>query len=393
MLMNGPRAKKTIDDNGLHALIASTTENVTYFSDYRSQSQQYLRGKAFVVLEPNKLSDATLVVAISEAKDIIAERLSWINNIRCYGQFFVESPTENSTTAVEEEIRKLSSSVTVSDPLHLLIGVLKERGLHRGKIGIDELGFSPSEFTKLTQSLPDAEIRESSSIIRQIRMVKTEEEIKRMTMGVKILESAYETVVSVAREGMSWKELVGMFNRKVWESGGIPAGTLIAIGKQAYLRATPSKSLQSGDVVRFDPFAIYNSYYADIARTAVVGEPSAKLSKYYQAILEGEEVALKLVKPGARVSDIFSSAVEAVRKAGIPHYRRQHVGHGIGIEVYDPPVINASSQITLEEGMILNVETPYHELGFGAIAVEDTIVVTSNGFKYLSECSRELARL
>ena len=83
-------------------------------------------------------------------------------------------------------------------------------------------------------------------------------------------------------------------------------------------------------------------------------------------------------------------AVENVRKAGIPHYERNHVGHGIGIECYDLPNITALSDDVLEEGMVLNVETPYYELGFGGVQVEDTLLVTKSGFQKLTRNDRDL---
>jgi Xaa-Pro aminopeptidase len=66
------------------------------------------------------------------------------------------------------------------------------------------------------------------------------------------------------------------------------------------------------------------------------------------------------------------------------------VGHGIGIEVYDPPLLAPTSDDVLEEGMVVNVETPYYELGFGGVQVEDTVVVTADGYRLLTQCDRGL---
>ena len=88
---------------------------------------------------------------------------------------------------------------------------------------------------------------------------------------------------------------------------------------------------------------------------------------------------------------IFVTAVEATRKAGIAHYRRHHVGHGIGLDVYDMPILNETTSTPLEAGMVLEVETPYYELGFGGLQVEDTILVTDHGHERLTGSSNELA--
>jgi Xaa-Pro dipeptidase len=94
--------------------------------------------------------------------------------------------------------------------------------------------------------------------------------------------------------------------------------------------------------------------------------------------------------PGAAASYVFSEAVDRVRAEGIPHYRRHHVGHGIGLETYEPPILSPNTEIPLEAGMVFEVETPYYELGFGGTFIEDTVVVTDSGAKVLTELPREL---
>jgi Xaa-Pro aminopeptidase len=111
----------------------------------------------------------------------------------------------------------------------------------------------------------------------------------------------------------------------------------------------------------------------------VLGEPGSKLKQYHRAICVGLDVAIAMIKPGVAVADVFNASVEAVRREGIPHYARSHVGHGIGLDGYDAPNIAPSSKDVFEEGMVICVETPYYELGFAGLQVEDTLVVTRDG--------------
>jgi Xaa-Pro aminopeptidase len=98
-----------------------------------------------------------------------------------------------------------------------------------------------------------------------------------------------------------------------------------------------------------------------------------------------------VTRPGMPANHLFDETVQAVRAAGIPHYRRHHVGHGIGAEVYDPPVLNASTSTPIEAGMVINVETPYYELGWGGIHVEDPYVVGADGKNtWLTTMSRDM---
>jgi Xaa-Pro aminopeptidase len=87
---------------------------------------------------------------------------------------------------------------------------------------------------------------------------------------------------------------------------------------------------------------------------------------------------------------LFDLTVDGVRAAGIPHYRRNHVGHGIGVEVYDPVLIRPGITDELEPGTVVNIETPYYEFGFGCVHVEDPFVVGVDGNRLLTTMPREL---
>ena len=145
-----------------------------------------------------------------------------------------------------------------------------------------------------------------------------------------------------------------------------------------------------GDLVRFDLGCVYEGYRSDISRTAVLGAPDAKQARYYGAALAGERAAIEAMKPGVPVGRIFDIAVQTTRAAGIPHYQRHHVGHGIGLEPYDPPTIAPGGDTVLEPGMVFCVETPYYEHGWGGVQVEDAVEVTAAGARLLTRSSREL---
>ena len=125
----------------------------------------------------------------------------------------------------------------------------------------------------------------------------------------------------------------------------------------------------------------YRHYPADIPRIAVLGEADRKTADYCRALHVGVLKALEVIKPGVRAADVFNVTVEAVRREGIPHYNRSHVGHGIGLDGYDLPDLTPSSQDVIEEGMVICVETPYYELGWTGLQVEDMVVVRHDGIE------------
>jgi Xaa-Pro aminopeptidase len=224
-------------------------------------------------------------------------------------------------------------------------------------------------------------------------MIKTEEEIRRLEAAALAIESSYEAAIAAAAEGVSEAELQSVFDRNTIAIGSRPHFTVLAFGERGALpNAVPTdwRKLRPGDAIRFDIGCKTEQYSSDIARTAVYGDPSGKLQTYYDAILAGEQAAIDVMRPGVAAKDVFAAAVEATREAGIPHYRRHHVGHGIGLDTYDAPMLNDTTETPLEPGMVFEVETPYYELGFAGLQVEDTVVVTEDGCRVLTRSTREL---
>ncbi len=108
----------------------------------------------------------------------------------------------------------------------------------------------------------------------------------------------------------------------------------------------------------------------------------------------GSSPSWKRREPGVTAGDLFKLAVEGVRKAGFETYQRSHCGHGLGIGAHEFPTLNSANQdVEIEEGMVLCVETPYYELGWGGMMVEDIIVIREDGNECLTSLPRELRRL
>jgi len=197
---------------------------------------------------------------------------------------------------------------------------------------------------------------------------------------------------SVQENGLSEKEIALIFKEAVVHQGGLPTITAIGGGPRgAFPNVEPSeRKIRKGDLVRFDVGCLYEAYHADIARTAVSGSPNPKQQKYHDALVAGQDRILNGLKPGVVIADLFEKGVMETRKSGIPHYRRHHCGHGNGIEGYDLPLISADNQSELEKGMVLCVEMPYYEFGFGGLHIEDIVEITSDGYQRISQLERKL---
>lgn len=394
MLLNKERAYRVMEKHKVEAIVASMPENVTYLTDFWSLSHWVLKGTpTYAVLPLEERIEPFIVTSISDL-DLAAEQENcWIKEFCTFGNFYIETPKDTALSKSEKRLEDLFAlSKHREDAVSALVDSLADRDLAQSRIAIDEMNVTPTLYRELQKRLPDAEIIDGYPILREIRAVKTSEELERLERSAEITEKACKNAMECIHEGVTELEIRHVFLRTIAEEGAVPL--IVCIGAGSHSGFTNAQAtdyrVKKGDFIRFDIGCIYKYYNSDTARIAVLGEPNEKQRAYYQAIKAGEDRALDLVRPGVRASEIFEEAVKRVREAGIPHYRRNHVGHGIGIECYDPPFLSPTSDHILEEGMVVNIETPYYELGFGGVQVEDTIVVTENGYRLLTKANRDL---
>lgn len=392
MLMNSTRAHDHMKQERLAALIATAPENVTYTSGFWSLSQWIRRGPQVYVLYPAPGFGAPCVITSTGALDLVAEQEVWVTDVQRYGFFAIERDPDAALDESEVRLARLLECEDEGDALQALVSVLKRRGLDGARVGLDEIGMSPAYVERLQQTLPTTQFTRAAETFRRIRAVKTNEEVERLRMAAQIAERSISAALAVAKEGATERDLALAFHGATIKERAVPVVGVIGTGPRSALpNAQPSdRALRRGDVIRFDGGGRYKHYRADIARTATLGEPSAKVVRYHHAIRAGLLRAYDVIRPGAKVADIFHDIVETVRREGIPHYKRNHVGHGIGLDGYDAPYLAPTSDEVIEEGTVLCVETPYYELGFGGLQVEDTVVVGRNGLISLMSTSSEL---
>jgi Xaa-Pro aminopeptidase len=181
--------------------------------------------------------------------------------------------------------------------------------------------------------------------------------------------------------GARWEELENVYLMAMAREGGRGVYLMCGLGE------LPAGEVRRGEPVLFDALGQYRHYHGDFGRCAVVGEPSAEHRRRHRAICAGWELALGIMKPGIRYSDISRRVGDAVRRAGIPDFRDPLV-HGLGLEHTDDPKPACVQPQTkpdqvLLENMVINVDMPHTEIGWGSVHMEDTVRITADGCERL----------
>ena len=162
--------------------------------------------------------------------------------------------------------------------------------------------------------------------------------------------------------------------------------TLVASGPNGafpHHHSGPRK-LQVGDAIVVDIGATLDGYQSDITRTVYLGEPPEAVARAYEAVLAANVAGRGAVRPGVTAGDVDRATRAVLEEAGLGEFFVHRTGHGIGLEVHEPPWIIAGSEVVLEEGMTFSIEPGVYLPGEYGIRVEDIVAVTADGVRTLT---------
>jgi len=255
------------------------------------------------------------------------------------------------------------------------------------RLAVDALNVE--SWRSLTKALGNEKMLETDHrFIRELRSVKDAEEIELMRKAAELtsegMRVAYETLAAGTREYEVAAEIEYAMRKQ--GSEGTAFETIVASGAcSAFPHGGCSdKKIQEGNLVVVDVGATYKSYRSDMTRTFVAGTPSEKQKKLYQTVKTAQDKAFEAVKPKAKASEIDSAARKVIEEAGYGDYFVHGLGHGVGLDVHEPPTLSPDSKDVLSESNVVTVEPGIYLVGYGGIRIEDTVLVQKNGAEKLT---------
>ncbi|HEV2448682.1 MAG TPA: M24 family metallopeptidase, partial [Candidatus Sulfopaludibacter sp.] len=230
--------------------------------------------------------------------------------------------------------------------------------------------------------------------IEQLRMVKSTEEIALIRQSVETNSRAFEQAVARARAGMKEQDLAAELEYRMRRLGAEKPSfeTIVAGGVRSALpHAQPTAApLCSGGLVVVDMGAIQEGYCSDMTRMLFLGTPGAKVKRAYRAVLEAQLAAIDAVRAGVKTARVDAAARDVLKGYGLDGAFVHSTGHGLGLEIHEPPRIGKRDKNKLQAGMAITIEPGVYLEGFGGIRIEDTVVVTENGCEILTPTPKEL---
>jgi Xaa-Pro aminopeptidase len=274
------------------------------------------------------------------------------------------------------------------DPMEVLAKLLMDlHGAGRTRIGI-ETDFVPVKAMRRLESLlPDVEWVACEDLVARCRSEKTPQELETIRWLSKASDDALADALDATRREDSENEIGARIITSLYDAGISEHRVLIvASGERSqYPNVGPSdRRVQARDVVRVEVFATAEGYQAGVARTAVVDEPAPKIAALWTHLRAARTAGLDVLRPGVDPRSVYRAYVDnlgPLRDRAIAFF-----GHGMGLDLHEPPFLSATSDDTVYEGSVLGIE-PFAmlpDLRCG-LQVKDVVVVTATGHQVLSD--------
>lgn len=278
-------------------------------------------------------------------------------------------------------------------------GVFTEAlGTSQGKdlrIGVEPTSLRFLEMNLLQNALPDAHFVDASAAFAEMRMIKDEQELAKMRKAAEIAEAALLETLRTVRVGQTEKEIASELVIQLYRHGSdtdLPFAPIVSSGpNSANPHASPSeRRLQAGDVLLFDWGAGFEGYFSDITRSFFVDYVDERLVEAAEAVQRANYYGVAAVRPGMAAGEIDAAARDEIEESGFGIYFTHRTGHGLGMQAHEAPYIFSGNPLTLKEGMVFTIEPGIYIPEIGGIRIEDNVVVTRDGFNYLTSLPREV---
>jgi Xaa-Pro dipeptidase len=228
----------------------------------------------------------------------------------------------------------------------------------------------------------------ANNLVLELRKTKSQEEIKVIKEACKIADIGIKVAFETVRAGAKEKDVAAEVEYAMRKAGsdGTAFETIVASGATSAFPhgSNLEKTIHEGDFVVVDLGATYRFYSSDITRTFFAGKPTEKQTRIYETVKLGQQKAFESIKLGILAKEVDLVARQIIEKAGFGEFFVHNLGHGVGLEIHEAPILSPDSNDMLETGNILTVEPGIYVPGFGGVRIEDTVLVTADGAEILT---------
>lgn len=261
------------------------------------------------------------------------------------------------------------------------------------RLGVEFLGMRVLELKQLEQYAPGCQVLDAGGVLSKLRLIKDAEEIEYMRQAIRMTEQALQQVADTIQPGRTDLEIAAELKMAFLRAGaeGMSFEPIAGVGPDsASSHAAPAgRRIEPGDLIVIDCGVTYRGYVADITRTFAADPIAPQLQRVYEIVKEANAAGRAAVRPGVPAQEIDRVTRQVIAQAGYGEYFVHRTGHGLGLEVHEPPYIVEGNQELLQPGMTFTIEPGIYLPGQGGVRIEDDVLVTSQGAETLTTFPRD----
>ncbi len=282
--------------------------------------------------------------------------------------------------------------IKFSDRTEGMAGIISDLRLKR--VGIESPAIDLNSYLRLRDRVKNVSLKPLSGEIERIRIIKDGGEASLLREAAIMAARALGETLEHIRPGITERDIASILEMKMGEVGSEKPSfeTIVASGSNTALpHAVPGpREIQGGDFLIIDYGTMYRGYHSDETCTFAIRSVTEKQAAVYAIVKDAHDKAVDSVKAGISCRDIDGIARRYIGDAGYGEYFSHGTGHGVGLNVHEPPRLSEVSKDILEEGMVITVEPGVYIPGLWGVRIEDTVMVEKDGCEILTKMSKDL---
>ncbi|WPB95826.1 M24 family metallopeptidase [Streptomyces malaysiensis] len=358
------RAQRAMREHGLDALLVTAPQQVRYFTGFDTQFWESPTRPWYVVV-PAAGAPVAVIPEIGEP----GMRATWVTDVRTW-------PAPNPG----------------DDGISLLAGTLRELAGAGGTVGAElgpelQLRMPAKQLPQIAEQA-GVTIADGTAVIRYCRHVKSELEIDKIRHICQIASDSFAVVPDLIQAGDTERAVVQKMRADLIRRGADSSPYLIGVsgpgGYDNIVMGPTDRVLGTGDLFIIDTGTVFDGYFCDFDRNWAIGTAGDEARRAYEAVWHATEAGIAAARPGVRVCDLWQVMADELAKADSVGNNVGRLGHGLGLQLTEPPSNHPQDETVLEVGTVLSIE-PGMEFAPGRMMVhEENIVIREGGAELLT---------
>ena len=359
------RAQRRMREQELDALLLTTEANVRYFTGFHTQFWESPTRPWFTVV-PAEGKPVAVIPQIGAA----GMRATWI-----------------------EDIRTWPAPLLIDDGVSLLADTLAAIGRRFGRVGVpmgheSMVRMPAADFQKLREMIRPLEVVDATPLVQALRRVKSPAEIRKIEHVCALTSDAFEALPPMLAAGESEREICRRFRIDLLMRGADHSPYLICgSGPGGYdniIMGPTDRILENGDVMIIDTGTVFDGYFCDFDRNFAFGRADDEVRRAYEVAFAATDAGFAAARPGITASELYLAMWSVLEAGGALGNDVGRLGHGLGMQLTEPPSNMRGDHTVLEPGMVLTLE-PGMEFAPGRQMVhEENILITEDGARWLT---------